>query len=109
MLPYCGRSMLELLVRDLQGREYLRWKLTGQQVATPVAIMTSDAKGNHRRISQLLESLGWMGRGSSGFRLFRWGGGPWCHWCLYCGVLGGRGGEVGSGTLGGPVCSCFGP
>lgn len=51
VLPYGGRSMLEGLIRDLQAREYLYYKLHGQQLMTPVAVMTSDAKGNHRRIS----------------------------------------------------------
>ena len=32
MLPYCGRSMLEGQVRDLQAQEYLYWHLTGTQV-----------------------------------------------------------------------------
>jgi hypothetical protein len=30
--------------------------------------MTSDAKGNHRRLAALLESLGWFGRGAGTFR-----------------------------------------
>lgn len=44
------------------------------QVTTPVAIMTSDAKGNHARMLGLMESLHWFGRGREAFRLFRWGG-----------------------------------
>lgn len=71
MLPYCGRTLLESLLRDLQAREVLHWRLTGRQVVTPIALMTSDAKGNHRRITSLLESLSWMGRGEDSFRLFR--------------------------------------
>jgi hypothetical protein len=71
MLPYCGRTMLEGLVRDLQAKEYLYWHLTGTQVTTPVAIMTSDAKGNNARISSLMESNNWFGRPKDSFRLFR--------------------------------------
>nr|AAY31019.1 low photochemical bleaching 1 protein [Chlamydomonas reinhardtii] len=71
MLPYAGRSLLEVLLRDLQAREYLYFQLTGRQVTTPVAIMTSDAKGNHERVSRLLGELGWAGRGRDAFRLFR--------------------------------------
>ena len=37
-----------------------------------MAIMTSDAKGNHQRMVQLMESLNWFGRGKENFRLFRW-------------------------------------
>jgi hypothetical protein len=32
MLLYCGRSMMEGLIRDLQAKEYLYWQLTGTQV-----------------------------------------------------------------------------
>lgn len=71
MLPYAGRTLMEVLIRDLQAREYLYWQLTGRQVTTPVAIMTSDAKGNHDRVSRLLSDLGWAGRGQAAFRLFR--------------------------------------
>ncbi|KAI8474308.1 MAG: hypothetical protein J3K34DRAFT_465788 [Monoraphidium minutum] len=71
MLPYTGRPMLEVLLRDLQAREYLYWQLTGRQLTTPVAVMTSDAKGNHGRITALLERAGWFGRDPSSFRLFR--------------------------------------
>jgi hypothetical protein len=40
-------------------------------VTTPIAIMTSDAKGNHSRISRLLEGSNWFGRTPSSYRLFR--------------------------------------
>ncbi|WIA22182.1 hypothetical protein OEZ85_004516 [Tetradesmus obliquus] len=71
MLPYCGRPMMAGLIRDLQAKEYLYWQLTGTQVTTPVAIMTSDAKGNHDRINGLMDSQGWFGRAPDSFRLFR--------------------------------------
>ena len=71
MLPYCGRTMLEALMRDLQAREFLYYKLTGRQLTTPVAIMTSDAKGNNHRMLGLMESLRWFGRGKDAFMLFR--------------------------------------
>ncbi|KAH9767199.1 UTP--glucose-1-phosphate uridylyltransferase 3 [Citrus sinensis] len=57
MLPYCGRTLLEGLIRDLQ-------------CITPVAIMTSSAKNNHERITSLCERLRWFGRGQSSFQLF---------------------------------------
>ncbi|GMH04189.1 hypothetical protein Nepgr_006028 [Nepenthes gracilis] len=70
MLPYCGRTLLEGLIRDLQAREFLYFKLFGKQCITPVAIMTSAAKNNHERISSLCEKNEWFGRGRSNFRLF---------------------------------------
>ncbi|KAJ4827906.1 UTP--glucose-1-phosphate uridylyltransferase 3, chloroplastic [Turnera subulata] len=57
MLPYCGRTLLEGLIRDLQ-------------CITPVAIMTSSAKNNHEHITSLCERLSWFGRGQSSFQLF---------------------------------------
>ncbi|CAI9091754.1 OLC1v1026860C2 [Oldenlandia corymbosa var. corymbosa] len=70
MLPYCGRTLLEGLIRDLQAREFLFFKLYGRQCITPVAIMTSSAKKNHERIVSLCERLGWFGRGRYSFKLF---------------------------------------
>ncbi|KAL4620819.1 hypothetical protein ACB092_06G183700 [Castanea dentata] len=70
MLPYCGRTLLEGLIRDLQAREFLYFKMYGKQCITPVAIMTSSAKKNHEHITSLCERLGWFGRGRSSFQFF---------------------------------------
>lgn len=71
VLPYCGRSLLENLIRDIQGREYLYYCLYGEQHTTPVAVMTSLAKGNHKRVMQLFEANHWFGRGEESFKLFK--------------------------------------
>lgn len=70
LLPYCGRSLLEGLIRDLQAREFLHFKIFGKQCITPVAIMTSSAKNNHAHIIEICERLQWFGRGRENFRLF---------------------------------------
>ncbi|XP_027337973.1 UTP--glucose-1-phosphate uridylyltransferase 3, chloroplastic [Abrus precatorius] len=70
MLPYCGRTLLEGLIRDIQAREFVYFKLYGKQCITPVAIMTSSAKNNHKHITSLCERLSWFGRGQSTFQLF---------------------------------------
>ncbi|KAG4923271.1 hypothetical protein JHK87_048811 [Glycine soja] len=70
MLPYCGRTLLEGLIRDLQAREFLYFKLYGKQCITPVAIMTSSAKNNHKHVTSLCERLSWFGRGRSTFQFF---------------------------------------
>ena len=57
----------------VQAREYMYWRLNGMQHTTPVALMTSDAKGNHGRVQALLEHLGHFGRGTTAFRP----GTPW--------------------------------
>ncbi|CAA6654719.1 unnamed protein product [Spirodela intermedia] len=95
MLPYCGRTLLEGLIRDLQAREFLYFKLYGKQCITPVAIMTSSAKNNHTLVTALCESLKWFGRGRQNFQLFeqplvpvvaaldgRWPGGHGAIWKL---------------------------
>jgi hypothetical protein len=71
LLPYCGRSLLENLVRDVQARENLYYRIYGEQHRTPIAIMTSDAKGNHGHITQICEESGWFGRRSDTFYLFK--------------------------------------
>ncbi|CAL8466978.1 g6514 [Coccomyxa elongata] len=70
MLPYCGRSLLSGIIRDLQAREYLYYKVFGSQETTPIAIMTSAAKGNHQRVQKLLADSNWFGRGKESCRLF---------------------------------------
>ena len=83
-LPYNGRPLLEGLIRDLRAREWLYYKIKssspdifgGEEIekasklVTPIAIMTSMAKGNHRRISKFMNDSNWFGRGSDNFRLF---------------------------------------
>ncbi|QDZ18034.1 UTP--glucose-1-phosphate uridylyltransferase [Chloropicon primus] len=71
LLPYCGRSLLENLVRDVQARENLYYRIFGERHCTPIAIMTSDAKGNHEHITQLCKDNDWFGRRSDCFSLFR--------------------------------------
>lgn len=56
---------------SVQAREYLYFKLTGEQHITPVAIMTSDAKDNDKRIKGMLESQDWYGRGEDAFFVFK--------------------------------------
>lgn len=69
-LPFGGHSLLEGLIRDIQGREYLYYKLFGRQTTTPVAMMTSPEKDNHRHLLELCESRRWFGRPKSAFRFF---------------------------------------
>lgn len=69
-LPFLGKTLLEGLVEDLQSREYLHYKLYGQQVTTPVAIMTSEEKNNHRHILDICEEANWFGRRPESFKFF---------------------------------------
>jgi len=69
-LQFCGRTLLEGLIRDLQGREFLYYKLFGRQLVTPIALMTSYEKNNHQRVSRICESLEWFGRSKKSFHFF---------------------------------------
>ena len=70
LLPYCGRPIFSGLLRDLTAREYLFYRTFGRQLCTPVAIMTSDAKGNHARVTAMLEQHAFFGRPRESVRLF---------------------------------------
>jgi hypothetical protein len=69
-LHFAGRTLLSGLIRDLAAREYLHFKLLGEQIATPVAIMTSMEKDNHRHVIEIAEESRWFGRPKESFRLF---------------------------------------
>lgn len=69
-LLFCGRTLLESLIRDLQGREFLHFKLFDKQLVTPIAIMTSHEKKNHQRIQELCEANEWFGRPRESYRFF---------------------------------------
>lgn len=69
-LQFCGRSLLEGMVRDVQGREFLYYKIFGKQIFTPLAIMTSHEKNNHERILQICRDNEWFGRDKSNFFFF---------------------------------------
>lgn len=69
-LLFMGRPLLAGLVRDLQGREYLYYKLFDKQLVTPIAMMTSHEKNNHERVINLMQSHHWFERPETSFRLF---------------------------------------
>jgi hypothetical protein len=69
-LPFLGKTLLEGLMADLQSREYLYFKLKNRQLITPVAIMTSEEKNNHRHVMEICEEAAWFGRPAESFKLF---------------------------------------
>ena len=85
-LPFLGKSLLEHMIADLQAREYLYYKVTGAQITTPVAMMTSAEKHNDHHIRAICEENGWFGRGKESFRLFSQPSVPTINkagqWCL---------------------------
>lgn len=69
-LPFGGMTLLEGMIRDLQAREYLHYKLFGKQLCTPVVMMTSQEKDNHAQILSICETHSWFGRPKNSFRFF---------------------------------------
>ncbi len=69
-LEFCGHSLLEGLIRDIQAREYVYFKLFNVQMTTPIAMMTSMEKDNHDHVFSLCEEKKWFGRPMKSFRFF---------------------------------------
>jgi hypothetical protein len=69
-LPLFGRTLLEWLIRDVESKEFLYYKLTGKQLITPIAMMTSEESANHVWISSLCREKNWFGRSEKNFFLF---------------------------------------
>jgi hypothetical protein len=69
-LLFLGRTLLEGLIRDLQAREYLYYRLFGKQLVTPVALMTSQEKQNRDYIIKICEENNWFSRSRSSYLLF---------------------------------------
>ncbi len=69
-LPFLGRTLLEGLVRDVQAREFLYFRLFRKQVTVPIAMMTSLEKRNAKRVRALCEKNHWFGRSKESFFLF---------------------------------------
>lgn len=70
MLPFLGTTLLDGLIRDLESREYLYFKLMKKQLIIPVAMMTSDENANHTQIQNLCEKKQWYNRPRTHFFLF---------------------------------------
>jgi hypothetical protein len=65
-----GNTLLEGLLRDLQAREYVYFRLNGIQLLTPVALMTSAEKDNSHRIKEICKKAQWFGRPQESFFFF---------------------------------------
>lgn len=69
-LDFLGRTLLEGIIRDVQAREYLYYKLTGRQVTTPIALMTSEEKRNDAHIRDIFVEKNFFGRSQESFKFF---------------------------------------
>lgn len=64
-LDFFGKGLLSVIFDDLHAREYLYYKLTGEQVFIPVALMSSKIKGNADYLRHYCQKHGWFGKESS--------------------------------------------
>ncbi|MEZ5315108.1 MAG: UTP--glucose-1-phosphate uridylyltransferase [Chlamydiales bacterium] len=69
-LKFLGRTLLHGLLRDVQAREFLYYRLFGKQVTVPIAMMTSREKKNALIIREMCEKNQWFGRPKESFFLF---------------------------------------
>ncbi|MCC5831678.1 MAG: UTP--glucose-1-phosphate uridylyltransferase [Chlamydiales bacterium] len=69
-LPFLGTTLLHGLIRDLQAREFLYYRLFGKQVTMPVAMMTSLEKKNALLVRAICEKNNWFSRPKESFFLF---------------------------------------
>lgn len=69
-LMFLGKSLLTGLIRDLQAKEYLYYKLFDKQVTTPIAMMTSEVKNNHQFIQKIGQDNHWFYRPRNTFFSF---------------------------------------
>lgn len=68
LLPFGGRTLLEGLIRDVEGREHLFYKKYGRQITVPIGMMSSEE--NQKHLIALLEKKKWFGRPKESFFIF---------------------------------------
>lgn len=71
MLRFNGRTLLSGMIRDLEAKEYLYYKIFNKQVVTPIAMMTSDAKNNDHFMKKICEDNMWYHRPQASFLSFK--------------------------------------
>lgn len=64
---FCGKSLFEWLMRDVEAQAYWHYKTFGRQVTSPILLMTSHEKNNDARIVALGEKSGWFGHKADHF------------------------------------------
>jgi len=69
-LQFLGRGLLAGMVRDVEAREYLYYKLFGKRITLPICLMTSHEKDNDAFIRRLCEASSWFGRPKESFLIF---------------------------------------
>ncbi len=66
-LEFLGRNLLEGLIRDLEAKEYLCFKITGTLPTVPILLMTSSEKHNDEEILRILQDHKYFNRPEESF------------------------------------------
>lgn len=66
-LNFLGYSLIEGLIRDVIGREYLHFKLQGKQVTLPLVFMSSNEKNNLPHTLKIFNDKSWYHRPKDNF------------------------------------------
>lgn len=69
-LPFMGHSLLEGIIRDLEGLEQLYFTTYGRKITIPIALMTSKEQKNEENIRELFKNHNYFGRPFSSIRIF---------------------------------------
>jgi UTP---glucose-1-phosphate uridylyltransferase len=67
-LNFCGKSLFEGLMRDVEAQEYWHYRSFGNQVTVPILIMTSQEKNNDRHIASMGDKANWFGHNKTAIR-----------------------------------------
>jgi len=67
-LLFCGRSLFENLVRDVQAQEYWHYRSFGSHVRAPIVVMSSHEKRNDTYIEQMTREANWFKRPKESIR-----------------------------------------
>ena len=70
-LNFLGKTLLEIMIDDIEALEYLYFKTYHKKILLPICIMTSDEKNNHEYIKELLEINNYYNRDKNNFFLFK--------------------------------------
>ncbi|NGX34219.1 MAG: putative uridylyltransferase [Candidatus Anoxychlamydiales bacterium] len=70
-LNFQGRTLLENLIRDIEGLEYLYFKTFNKKILLPIVIMTSDEKTNHMQILEIFEEMNYFNRDKKSFHFIK--------------------------------------
>ena len=66
-LSFFGKTLFESLILDIQALEHLYFKTFNKSIETPIVIMSSDEKDNHKHLISILEKNSYFERAKESF------------------------------------------